>query len=89
MADQCSLPSIHVKSYQTARHNDTIHKIPSISYLTSHSAHVDVDDVVVVEVMHMLVIVQVRGGGYEVAWREGGRNEKDGLLGVTTKIGAN
>ena len=48
----------------------------------------DVDDVVVVEVMHMLVMVQVRGGGYEVAWREGGRNEKDGLLGVTTKIGA-
>ena len=29
--------------------------------------------------MYMLVIVQFRGGGYEVAWREGGRNEEDGL----------
>jgi hypothetical protein len=29
--------------------------------------------------MHMLVIVQFRGGGYEVAWRGGGRNEGDGL----------
>jgi hypothetical protein len=34
--------------------------------------------VVVGVVMHMLVIVQFRGGGYEVAWR-GGRNEEDGL----------
>ena len=41
--------------------------------------YVDVDVVVVGVVMYMLVIVQFRGGGYEVAWREGGRNEEDGL----------